>query len=153
MTAAPRAPIQQRAPVQELEKNDACEAVVEEEPRDLEGVAVRPVPQRREVGDREVVDVERLVVALVAGEVQVREVLEDRLVDPVQHEADEDRRQREVGDEERQQQPPRDDEPQDREIRARGIRRDGGNSVTTAGRRDAVEAWLYSIAASEAVPT
>ena len=77
-----------------------------EEPADLER-AGRPVPQRREVGDGEVVDVHRLVVALVAGRV-VAERLEDRLVDASTTRQADDRRERVERDEERQQQPPPD---------------------------------------------
>ena len=69
-----------------LEQHDADEAVVPQELRRPSGERIRPVPERRQVGDRQVVDVERLVVALVAVEVEVGVVLEDRLVGGVDHE-------------------------------------------------------------------
>ena len=56
---------QHQAGVQQLEEHDADEPVVEEELGDPESRIARPVPHRREIGDREVVDVERLVPALV----------------------------------------------------------------------------------------
>ena len=52
-----------------LEQRDADEAVVPQEAADDEGRAADPVRDRRDIGDGEVVDVERLVVGLVALEI------------------------------------------------------------------------------------
>ena len=61
---------EQPALLRDLERQHADEAVVPEESGDLDGDAVRPVPIHRQVGDGEVVDVERLVVVLVRVEVR-----------------------------------------------------------------------------------
>ena len=55
-----------------LEQRDAHEAVVPQESAHPEGRAAHPVRDRRDVGDGEVVDVEGLVVGLIAREVGVR---------------------------------------------------------------------------------
>ena len=91
---------QQRAPLGQLERDDAHQPVEVEELRDPERGPAGPVPQRRQVGDRQVVDVHRLVVALVTGWV-VTERLEDRLVDPVDHQRRQHGREGEPRDQQR----------------------------------------------------
>ena len=51
--------------MQQLKEEDPHQPVVEEESTHQHGVEVGPVAQGREVLDRQVVDIERLVVALV----------------------------------------------------------------------------------------
>ena len=79
---------EQPALLRDLEREHADQAVVPEEPGDLDGER-RCVQFRihRQVGDGQVVDVERLVVVLVVVEVEVGELLEDRLVGGVDDEA------------------------------------------------------------------
>ena len=92
--------------LEDLEEPHADEPVVPEEASDVDGARVRPVPVDGEERDREVEDVEGFVVVLVSVEVEVGELLEDRLVRSVEDECNEDRRQREPRNEQR------DDEPQ-----------------------------------------
>lgn len=73
-----------------------------QEPCDLEGHGIAPGAHRREVGDRQVHDVERLVVGLVAGQRVVGERLEDRLMGGIDDQAGEEYgREREPGDQQR----------------------------------------------------
>src|SRR5690606_34037344 len=72
----------------------------------------RPVLQGREERDGQVEQVHRFVVVLVPGWVEPEE-LEDGLVDPVDDETRDDRRQRVSGDEERDDEPRRDDQDED----------------------------------------
>ena len=84
---------QHRAAVEQLERQHADEPVVEEELADAERGVARPVAHHRGVRDREVVDVERLVDALVGPvgpEVDIRERGEQRVVDRVEDERDDD---------------------------------------------------------------
>ena len=85
-----------------LEDDHADHAVVVEELAHAERALVGPVAQRGEVGDGEVVDVQRLVVGLVAVQRDRGELLEDALVDRVEDQAREQGRHREVRDEQRQ---------------------------------------------------
>ncbi len=71
---------QQRPQAGQLEQHDADQPVVEQEAADAEGEQVRPVAKGADVGHGQIVDVQRLVIALVAVERQVGEGLEDRLV-------------------------------------------------------------------------
>jgi hypothetical protein len=64
----------------ELEEQDAGHPVVQQESGDDDRVEVGPVAQCRDVGKGLVVDVQRLVIALVVVQRQVRESLEDGLV-------------------------------------------------------------------------
>ena len=105
---------EQDGPVlRELERHDADHAVVVQELAHPERALVGPVAQRGEVGDREVVDVERLVVGLVAVQRDGGELLEDALVDRVEDEAREESGHREVRDEQRQRQASADHEDDD----------------------------------------
>ena len=79
--------------VEQLEHQHPDEPVIEEELADAEGGVARPVAHHRGVGDREVVDVERLVDALVrpvGPEVDIGERGEQRVVDRVEDERDDD---------------------------------------------------------------
>jgi hypothetical protein len=115
---------QERTPLRLLERDDADEPVEVQEPGHPHGRLAGPVPQRREVGDGQVVDVHRLVVALIAGRV-VPERLEDRLVDTVEHQRTEDRRHREAGNEQRHEEPGTDDNQEDGGLHANLRRVDG----------------------------
>ena len=97
---------QNRPPMGELIEKDAHEPVIEEKPADLEGGEIVPVSHRGQVRDREVIDVERLVVRLIgtAG-VQGRPALKDGLIDRVDDERSDDRRKGKAGDKERNDQP------------------------------------------------
>ena len=95
---------QQRAPAAQLERHHADEPVEVQEPRHPHGRPAGPVPHRRQVRDRQVVDVHGLVVALVLGRV-VAERLEDRLVDAVEHQRRQDGGQREARDQQRYEEP------------------------------------------------
>ena len=68
------------------------------------------------VRDGQVVDVERLVVLLVALKLDRGELLEDRLVDGVKHETGQDAHKGEVGDRERQEQAQADDHRDDQNL-------------------------------------
>ena len=57
---------QQRPQLGELEQRHAHQSPVEEEAADLERKVVLPVAQRGDVGDGQVVNIQRLVIALVA---------------------------------------------------------------------------------------
>ncbi len=57
----------------ELEQHGANEAEIQQETGGVDRFKIRPIPHRREVGDGQVIDVERLVVALVVGQVEIRE--------------------------------------------------------------------------------
>jgi hypothetical protein len=104
---------QDRPDLRLLEQHDPSEPVVEEEPADVEPVAADPVPERRQVRQREVVHVERLVVLLVARQVEMGDGLEDRLVEPVDDERRQHDRERESEDTERHQDPSADHNPED----------------------------------------
>ena len=108
---------QQGAHLRELERHDADEAVVVQEEAHLEGVRVGPVAHRRHVDDGQVVDVERLVVGLVALERDGGELLEDALVDRVQDHARDGAHEGVVRDRERQEEARADDEDDDRPLR------------------------------------
>ena len=103
----------------ELEEHDADEPIEVEEAADVERDEVGPVPQRGDVGDRKVVDVERLVVALVVGQIEVGEGREDRLVDAIDDQAGEHRRQRIAEDCQGDKHPGGDDDAEDEAIHAR----------------------------------
>ena len=103
---------QQGAVAGDLEGHHPDHPVEEEEPRDADRRAARPVLQRGQEGDGQVEQVHRLVVVLVARGVEA-EPLEDRLVDPVEHQAGEDRRQRPLRDEEGDQEAQPDDDDED----------------------------------------
>ena len=90
--------------VQQLEKEHAHDPVVEEEPAHVDRVEVGPVAERGEVLDGKVVDVERLVVALVASEGKGGEGLKDRLVHAVDDQRGDARGQGVLGDRQRRQQ-------------------------------------------------
>ena len=96
---------QQPPPVEQLEQRDSDESIDVQEPAHLERRRLTPVAHRGEVRDRQIEDVERLVIRLVAGQRVVGEGLEDRLVGRIDHQAGEDRRQRETGDRERYEEP------------------------------------------------
>jgi hypothetical protein len=90
--------------VRQLERGDTDQSVEVQEPGHLHGGQARPVAHRRQVGDRQVVDVHRLVVALVAGWIET-ERLEDGLIDAVQNQRREDRGQGESRDQQRDEEP------------------------------------------------
>ena len=118
---------QHRTRGEQFEEDDAEEPVVEEELRDPERRVTRPVPHRREVGDREVVDVERLVPALVGavgGQVDLGELREQRVVDAVERERDDDH-EREARDQQRHEEPRCDDRNDDRGV----VGGEGGDEV------------------------
>ena len=100
---------QQCARLGQLERDHADQPVEVQEPGDPVGRHARPVAQGRQVGHRQVVDVHGLVVALVARGVEA-ERLEDRLVGGIEHQARDDRRQRELRDQQRDQEPGADDD-------------------------------------------
>jgi len=76
----------------DLEQPDADQPVVPEKSGDHDRGRVRPVAVDRKERNGEVVDVEGFVVVLVAVEVEVGELLEDRLVGSVDDEREQDRR-------------------------------------------------------------
>jgi hypothetical protein len=84
-----------------LEQPDPEEPVVPEEAGDVDRSRVGPVAVDGQERDRQIEDVEGLVVVLIAVEVQVGELLEDRLIGGVEDEGREDRGERESRDEER----------------------------------------------------
>ena len=107
---------QQPTQVGELEQGHAHQSPVEEEAADPERKAVHPVAQRRDVGDGQVVDVERLVIALVALQRQAGELLKDRLVSAVEQQRGHDAGQRISRDGERQEKAGRSDDPEDQPV-------------------------------------
>ena len=127
------------ARLRDLEEDRPEHPVVEEEPAHVEGGLVGPVAQRGEVGDREVVDVERLVVGLVTVQRDGRELLEDALVDGVEDEAREQRRHGEVGDQQREPQPPGHDEDDDAPL-------DGPHASAPRARRRRPSAEIAGVA-------
>ena len=96
---------QQPPPVQQLEQRDTDEPIDVQEPAHLKRRRLTPVAHRGEVRDRQIEDVERLVIRLVAGQRVVGEGLEDRLVGRIDDQTGEDRGQRETGDRERYEEP------------------------------------------------
>ncbi len=116
---------QHRPRLEQLEGQHADQPVVEEELADPDRGEVGPVAQRRDVGDREVVDVERLVGALVGpvgSEVDVRERAQQRVVDRVEDERGEDH-ERKARDQQRHEQPREDDRARSAPARPWRVRR------------------------------
>ena len=54
-----------------FEKNDADHSVIKEKPADLEGMNVLPVTHGREIGNGQVIDIERFVVSLILREIEI----------------------------------------------------------------------------------
>ncbi len=96
-----------------FEDDDADQAVVVEEPADVEGRLAYPVAMHAEVGHRQVVHVECLVVRLVPIERQAREGLEDGLVEPVDDQRGQHRREWEPEHAQRHEHAGPDDRPED----------------------------------------
>ena len=85
----------------------------------MERKVVLPVAQRGDVGDGQVVDVQRLVIALVALQRDARELLEDRLVHAVQDQRRQDAWQRVARDRERNEEPGDGYDPENRPVGCR----------------------------------
>jgi len=95
---------QHRPRIEQLECHDPDQPVIEQHPRDPKRRRARPVAHRRQVGDREVVDVERLIEALirpVRPQIDAAELREQRVVDRVHDQRREDD-QRDPRDQQRQ---------------------------------------------------
>jgi len=107
---------EQQPKLHRLEKRHPDQPVIPEKPAGAECMQIGPVPHRRDIGDGQIVDIERFVVALIPIEIEIREVLENGLIGCVDDHRRDDGRKREARDRQRDEETQPDHDGKDDEI-------------------------------------